>query len=81
MTIGIDAHTRVHHALALDRTGTVLRSWRGANTPVRWQQRLAWATMVPGPRQWGVEGAGHDGRGLPQFLVAHGETVYDVNPR
>jgi transposase len=32
-------------------------------------------------RQWGIEGAGHYGRGLAQALLTTGETVYDINPR
>ncbi len=81
LTIGVDAHRQVHQALALDDTGTVLGSWRGANTPDQWQQLLAWAAIFPGPRQWGIEGAWNYGRGLAQFLVAHDEIVFEVNPR
>jgi transposase len=81
VTIGVDAHKSVHQVLALDDAGTVLSSWRGANTPDRWQQLLDWADILPGPRQWGIEGAWNYGRGLAQFLVAQGETVFEVNPR
>jgi transposase len=81
ITIGVDAHKRVHQALALDDAGTILSSWRGANTPQSWQHLLAWAVTFPGPRQWGVEGAWNYGRGLAQFLVAQSELVYEVNPR
>ncbi len=81
VTIGVDAHKHVHQALALDGTGTVLGVWRGANRPTDWQQLLTWTGTFPGPRQWGIEGAWHLGRGLAQFLVAQGETVYEVNPR
>jgi len=81
ITIGVDAHKRVHQALALDAAGTILGSWRGANTPHSWQHLLAWAVTLPGPRHWGVEGAWNYGRGLAQFLVAQGELVYEVNPR
>ena len=81
VTIGVDAHKSVHHALALDDTGMVLGSWRGANTADRWQQLLSWALTLPGARQWGIEGAWNYGRGLAQFLVAHGEVVFEVNPR
>ncbi len=80
-TIGVDAHKWVHQALALDETGAVLGSWRGANTPDRWQQFLAWAATLPGPQQWGIESAWNYGRGLAQFLVAQGETIFEVNPR
>ncbi len=81
ITIGVDAHKRVHQALALDPTGAVLGHWRGANTADAWAHVLEWATSMPGPRQWGIEGAWNYGRGLAQFLVAQGETVYEVNPR
>lgn len=81
VTIGVDAHKSVHQAVALDDTGAILGSWRGANTPARWQQLLDWAATLPGPRQWGIEGAWNYGRGLAQFLVAQGEPVFEVNPR
>ncbi len=81
LTIGVDAHKHIHQALALDDTGTVLGAWRGANTVAGWQQFLAWAAMLPDPRQWGIEGASQYGRGFAQFLVAGSETVYEVNPR
>jgi transposase len=81
VTIGVDAHKRVHQALALDATGMVLGHWRGANTPDAWAQVLTWAATFPGPRQWGIEGAWNYGRGLAQFLVAQGDRVYEVNPR
>ncbi|MDQ5852163.1 MAG: IS110 family transposase, partial [Chloroflexota bacterium] len=81
VTIGVDAHKSVHQALALDATGTVLGQWRGVNTADQWHQLLAWAQTFPGPRRWGVEGAWNYGRGLAQYLVGSGETVYEVNPR
>ncbi len=81
VTIGVDAHKRVHQALALDDAGTMLGSWRGSNTPDSWQCLLTWADTLPSPRQWGIEGAWNYGRGLAQFLVTQGETVYEVNPR
>ncbi|HEV2124243.1 MAG TPA: IS110 family transposase [Chloroflexota bacterium] len=81
VTIGTDAHKHVHQALALDDAGTILGTWRGANTPDGWQQLLTWATTLPIARQWGMEGAWQYGRGLAQFLVMHGETVFEVNSR
>jgi transposase len=81
LTIGLDAHKAIHQALALDDVGTVLGTWRGANTPDQWQQLLVWAARLPGPRQWGIEGAWNYGRGLAQFLVGQGESVFEVNPR
>lgn len=81
LTIGVDAHKAVHQALALDDTGSVLGSWRGATTPGHWLQLLDWVKALPGPRQWGIEGAWNYGRRLAQFLVAQRETVFEVNPR
>ena len=81
VTIGVDAHISIHQALALDAVGTILGQWRGPNTPDDWHRLLAWAQAFPGPRQWGIAGAWHYGRGLPQLLVAHGETISAVNPR
>ena len=81
VTIGVDAHKAVHHALALDDAGTVLGQWRGANTAHSWQRLLSWAQGFPGSRHWGIEGAWTYGRGLAQFLVTSGEVVFEVNPR
>src|SRR5918998_6677801 len=81
VTIGVDAHKHIHQALALDETGTILGTWRGPNTRDGWQQLRTWAAPLPTPRQWGIEGAWHYGRGLAQVLVADNETVYEVNSR
>ena len=80
-TIGVDAHKSVHQALALEQDGSILAHWRGPNTAESWQRLLDWAQTLPGPRQWGIEGAWNYGRGLAQFLVAWGEVVFEVNPR
>ena len=81
ITIGVDAHKHVHQVLALDDAGTILSTWRGANTPDGWQQLRTWANTLPPPRQWDIDGAWQYGRSLVQFLVAHNETVYGVNSR
>ncbi len=81
IAIGIDAHKRVHAALALDDAGTVLGTWRGANTAKAWMELWQWANQWPQQRHWGIEGAWNYGRGLAQFLVMHGETVFEINPR
>ncbi len=81
IAIGVDAHKRIHAALALDDAGTVLGSWRGANTAKGWMQLRHWANQWSQPRHWGIEGAWNYGRGLAQFLVAHHEVVFEINPR
>jgi transposase len=81
VTIGVDAHKAVHAAVALDAAGQALGHWRGPNRRAGWQALQEWAVGLGAPRQWGVEGAWNDGRGLAQHLVAAGEAVYEVNPR
>jgi transposase len=81
ITIGVDAHKRVHVALAVDDGGRELGHWRGPNTLAGWQEVLIWAEAFGAPRRWGVEGAWSYGRSLAQHLVGHGETVFEINTR
>jgi transposase len=81
ITIGVDAHKRLHVALAINEAGQELGEWRGPNSAAGWRSIAQWASSLGSPRQWGVEGAWSYGRNLAQHLVAVGETVYEVNPR
>jgi transposase len=81
ITIGVDAHKRVHVAYAVDEAGHEIGQWRGANNASGWQHLFDWARQSLGERQWGIEGAWSYGRNLAQFLVNRGETVFDINPR
>jgi transposase len=81
ITIGVDAHKRVHAAVAVDAAGRELAHWRGPNTAAGWQQLAHWAGELGGACRWGIEGAWSYGRGLAQHLVAGGATVYEVNAR
>lgn len=81
ITIGVDAHKRVHVAVALDAAGRQLGVWKGANCARAWQELRDWAVAFGGQRVWGVEGAWSYGRGFAQHLVLEGEVVYDVNSR
>jgi transposase len=81
VTIGVDAHKRIHVALALDARGQEINKWQGTNSPGGWQALLLWARSLGEPRQWGVEGAWNYGRGLAQYLIEGSETVYEINPR
>jgi transposase len=77
--IGIDAHKRVHQALALSVDG-VLGQKTIANTAVGWTELLRWASTWS-ECSWAVEGSGSLGRGVAQFLAVRGERVHEVNPR
>ena len=81
LTIGIDAHKRVHAAVAIDATGQERAHWRGGTTPADWQALQRWAATLHPQRRWGIEGSGQYGHGLAQHLVAAGEPVVEVNPR
>ena len=81
ITIGVDAHKRVHVAYAVDEAGREISQWRGPNSASGWRQLFAWAGEIRGERQWGIEGAWSYGRNLAQFLVGRGEPVFEVNPR
>jgi transposase len=77
--IGVDAHKRVHQALALGPDGVAAQK-RVANTPAGWADLHAWAAIWP-ERVWAIEGSGSLGRGLAQFLAERGERVHEVSPR
>lgn len=81
ITIGVDAHKRVHVAIALDEAGSEVAHWRGSNSPSGWQSLATWASSLRPDRRWGIEGAWGYGRGLAQHLVAAGELVSEVNSR
>jgi len=81
IVVGVDAHKGVHVAVALDEAGRELSEWRGPNNAAGWRSLIEWATALPTPRIWGIEGAWSYGRGLAQQAVSEGETVYEVNPR
>ena len=81
ITIGVDAHKRVHVALALDEAGREIGHWQGKNSAAGWRDLAQWAGAMGTDKQWGIEGAWGYGRGLAQHLVASEETVYEINPR
>ncbi len=81
ITIGVDAHKRVHVALAIDDAGRELGDWHGPNSATGWQDLARWATALGEQQQWGIEGAWSYGRGLAQHLVHAGATVYEINSR
>lgn len=81
--IGVDSHRQVLSAVVVDAQGRVCGHWQGPNQASTWLELHGWVAAQCGdaPRQWGIEGSGHQGFGLAQHLVMHGELVYEVNPR
>jgi len=65
----------------LDDAGQEISQWSGPNHAAGWRSLSQWATTLPAPPVWGIEGAWGYGRGLAQQLVTEGATVYEVNAR
>lgn len=79
--IGVDAHKRLHQALALDEQGQVRGERTITNDERSWAALLDWARGIDAERLWAVEGAWYLGRGLAQYLARAGERVHEVNGR
>ena len=77
--IGVDAHKRVHQAVAISERG-IEGERTLPNTTAAWAALLDWAGQWP-ERIWAVEGAWFLGRGLAQYLAAEGERVHEVSGR
>jgi transposase len=81
ISIGVDAHKRMHVASALDAHGRELGSWRGPNSARGWDSFSQWLESLGDERRVGIEGAWSYGRQLAQRLVERGERVHEVNTR
>lgn len=79
--IGVDCHKWQQTAVMLDEQEELVATWQGGTRPEDWQALLDWAVANGNERCWGIEGSGHYGRGVAQFLVSQGEPVVEVNTR
>jgi transposase len=77
--IGVDAHKRLHQAVAISETG-ICGERTVPNTTAAWAELLSWAGQWP-ERTWAVEGAWSFGRGFAQYLAEQGERVHEVSGR
>ena len=48
VTIGVDAHKRIHVALALDDAGREIGEWQGRNSVAGWRDVSQWASGFEG---------------------------------
>ena len=78
ITIGIDAHTQVHVAAAVDAHGRVIDTLAVGADRGELARMRAWIQTMPGPRQVAIEGAKGFGRALTLVLLDAGEEVLDV---
>lgn len=79
VTIGVDTHSLVHHAAALDANGQMLGDRRFSTDLVGYQQLLDWADGFGTISAVGVECTGSYGAGLTRHLLAAGLDVVEVN--
>jgi len=79
--IGVDAHQRLHQAIAVGAQGETLGERTITNDEASWVALLGWAQALGPQRIWAVEGAWYLGRGLAQYLARSGERVHEVSGR
>lgn len=76
--IGIDAHTRVHVAAAVDEHGRVLGTTESGAGPEQLAVLVNWVAGFEGDRLVAVEGAKGFGLALTRRLLEAGEQVVDI---
>ena len=76
---GVDCHSRVHHAVALDQTGRRLGDRAFPATGAGYAGLLGWLRAFGAVAVVGVESTGSYGAALTRFLVGAGVRVVEVN--
>lgn len=76
---GIDTHTDVHQAAAIDGIGRHLATAQFETTPEGYQRLLEWLRAHGDVRAVGIEGTGAYGAEIARFLTANGITVVEVD--
>jgi transposase len=76
---GVDCHSRVHHAVALDETGRRLGDRAFPATGVGYAELLGWLRGFGTIAVVGVESTGSYGAALTRFLLKAGVRVVEVN--
>lgn len=76
--VGIDAHTRVHVAAAIDEHGRIVGTTETGAGPAELAELVSWVAGFGGDRLVAVEGAKGFGLALSRRLLAAGETVVDI---
>lgn len=76
--VGIDAHTRVHSAAAIDEQGRVLATLEVGAKASELERLAMWVASFDTERLVAVEGAKGLGLVLTRRLLAHGEAVVDI---
>jgi transposase len=78
VTGGVDTHSDVHVAAAVDHLGGVLGTAQFKTTPTGYRRLLAWLQSFGPLHKVGVEGTGSYGAALARHLAEHDVTVVEV---
>ena len=79
VTVGVDTHSDIHVAVALDQLGRRLGTMTIPTTPQGYQRLEAWAQEFGSLEAFGIEGTGSWGAGLVRHLREHGHRLVEVN--
>jgi transposase len=79
VTVGVDTHSDIHVAVALDQLGRRLGATTIPTTPTGYRQLEAWARGFGRIEAFGIEGTGSWGAGLVRLLREHGHHLVEVN--
>jgi transposase len=78
VTGGVDTHSDIHVAAAVDHLGGVLGTAQFRTTPAGYRKLLAWLTSFGPLHKVGVEGTGSYGAALARHLAEHEVEVIEV---
>ncbi|MDX6622055.1 MAG: transposase [Gaiellales bacterium] len=79
VVVGVDTHSTIHVAVALDGLGRRLGELSVPTTLQGSRQLEAWATGFGAVEEFGIEGTGSWGANLTRFLLRKGHRVLEVN--
>jgi transposase len=79
VTGGVDTHSEVHVAAALDSVGGLLATREFPATAAGYASLLGWLGKFGDVALVGVEGTGSYGAGLTRYLAARGVRVVEVD--
>ena len=79
ITGGVDTHSEVHVAAALDPVGGLLGTREFPATAAGYASLLGWLGKFGDVALVGVEGTGSYGAGLARYLAKHGVRVVEVD--
>jgi transposase len=79
VTVGVDTHSDIHVAVALDQLGRRLGTTTIPTTPAGYRQLESWARQFGPVEAFGIEGTGSWGAGLVRLLREHGYRLVEVN--